>query len=97
MIEIQNLTHSFGKKLVLKDISLTIEDGKIIGLIGINGAGKSTLMRLISGVYKVKDGEILLDHVQVDSSSKSKELLFFLPDEPYYGFNTTAESLARMY
>ena len=56
MIEIKNLSHSFGKNNVLKDINLTLEDGKIYGLIGINGAGKSTLMRLLSSVYRPSQG-----------------------------------------
>ncbi len=95
MIEIKNLSHSFGKNNVLKDINLTLEDGKIYGLIGINGAGKSTLMRLLSSVYRPSQGEIWIEGEKLDSSYSQKELIFFLPDDPYY--NATPKSLAKMY
>lgn len=97
MIEIKNLTHSFGKNVVLKDINLSFEDGKIYGLIGINGAGKSTLMRLLASVYRPTSGEIWIENEKVDSSYSQKELVFFLPDDPYYSFNATPKSLAKMY
>ena len=77
MIEIKNLSHSFGKNNVLKDINLTLEDGKIYGLIGINGAGKSTLMRLLSSVYRPSQGEIWIEGEKLDSSYSQKELIFF--------------------
>ena len=51
MIEIKNLSKSFGKKLVLNNLNLTIKDNSIFGLIGINGAGKSTLLRILANVY----------------------------------------------
>ncbi len=97
MIEIKNLSHSFGKNNVLKGINLTLEDGKIYGLIGINGAGKSTLMRLLSSVYRPSQGEIWIEGEKLDSSYSQKELIFFLPDDPYYNFNATPKSLAKMY
>ena len=61
-IEIKNLSKSFVDKEVLKNINLTIEDGSIVGLVGINGSGKSTLMRVISGIYKADDGQVLIDN-----------------------------------
>ncbi len=97
MIEIKNLTHRFGDTVVLDDISLTFEDGKIYGLIGINGAGKSTLLRLLSGVYRATSGQICIEGMAVDTNSKIKELVFFLPDDPFYSFNATPKSLANMY
>ena len=51
MIQIKQLSKSFSTKKVLENVNLTINDGTIMGLVGINGAGKSTLLRLISGVY----------------------------------------------
>ena len=55
MIEIKNLSKSFGSKQVLKDLNLKIEEGKVFGLVGINGSGKSTLLRLISGIYESEE------------------------------------------
>lgn len=49
MIEIKNLSKRFGKKEVIKNLSLTIKENSIFGLVGINGAGKSTLLRILAG------------------------------------------------
>ena len=49
MIEIKGVTKVLGNKKVLDTINLTIEDGKVFGLVGVNGAGKSTLLRCLSG------------------------------------------------
>ncbi|MDE5547262.1 MAG: ATP-binding cassette domain-containing protein, partial [Anaeroplasmataceae bacterium] len=97
MIEIKNLTHRFGDYVVLDNVDLTFEEGKIYGLIGINGAGKSTLMRLMSSVYRPSSGSIIIDGEPIDSNAKLKELVFFLPDDPFYSFNATPESLSKMY
>ena len=58
LLEISNLTKSFGGLEVLNDVSFTLDEGEILGLIGPNGAGKSTLFNLITGVYIPKEGEI---------------------------------------
>ena len=97
MIEIKNLNKNFSEKLVLNDINLVIPTGKVLGLIGINGAGKSTLLRLISGVYKQDEGEILINNQNVFDNEKVKKDIFFLPDEPYYGLHTTPKSLKDIY
>lgn len=57
-IEIKNLTKSFSDKVILDNISLTIEKGDIFGVLGLSGAGKSTLVRCINGLEKVDKGEI---------------------------------------
>lgn len=58
LISIISKRSSKEKFLVLDDISLIIEDGEIIGIIGANGSGKSTLLRMIAGIYKADSGEI---------------------------------------
>ena len=95
MIEIKNLTHNLGGRQILSDVNLTLEDGSVMGLVGINGAGKSTLLRLISGVYQPDEGEILMDGVKM--TEKERESLFFLPDDPYFTAHTTGVSLFEMY
>ena len=57
-IHIQHLNKFIGKQHVLKDISLTINDGEVIGLLGPNGAGKSTLMKIMVGVWETTNGEV---------------------------------------
>ena len=96
MIEIKNLSHSFGKKKILDKIDLILNDGSIMGLVGINGAGKSTLLRLISGVYVPDEGEILCDGKPISLEEK-RQKLFFLPDDPYFTLNTTGNSMFDFY
>jgi ABC-2 type transport system ATP-binding protein len=55
---IKNLYFHYGKTLILKNINLTFEEGKIYGLIGVNGAGKTTLLSILSGIFKKYKGEI---------------------------------------
>ena len=96
MIEVTNLSHSIGNKQILQNVSLTLEEGSVMGLVGINGAGKTTLLRLISGVFAVEQGAILIDGIPVDRE-ESRESLFFLPDDPYFTIDTTGERLYSMY
>lgn len=50
ILSVQNVAKSFGINAVLRDVSLTIQQGERIGLVGVNGCGKSTLMRIIAGL-----------------------------------------------
>ncbi|MDN5315002.1 MAG: type transport system ATP-binding protein [Clostridiales bacterium] len=53
LIEISNLNKSYGSKLVLNDLSLNLEAGRIVGLLGPNGCGKSTLLKILAGLISV--------------------------------------------
>lgn len=97
MIKINNLSKTFTKKTVLRNLNLEINDGSIFGLIGINGAGKSTLLRLLSGVLKADSGEILFDGINIFDNVNVKKDIFFLPDEPYYSSNSTAKNIVDFY
>ena len=96
MIEVRNLGHSLGGKQILENVSFTLKEGSVMGLVGINGAGKSTLLRLISGVYLPDEGKVLCDGVDTRLEEARREL-FFLPDDPYYTVSTTGKSLCQMY
>ena len=61
MLEIRNLSRRFGSKLAVDDVSLRIEKGSFIGVIGRSGAGKSTLLRMINRLQEASSGEILWD------------------------------------
>lgn len=69
MLEIRNLNVHFGVIHALKGISITVNEGEIVTLIGANGAGKTTTLRTISGLKKPTDGEILLDGKNITDSS----------------------------
>ena len=61
MLDVKNLSISFGGLKAVDDFSITIEKGQLYGLIGTNGAGKTTIFNLLTGVYKPDGGRILLD------------------------------------
>jgi ATP-binding cassette ChvD family protein len=75
VIELKNVTKSYGDKLLFEDLSLTIPAGAIVGIIGANGAGKSTLFRMITGEETPDSGEIEIGStVQLAYVNQSREL-----------------------
>ena len=96
MINISINSHSLGGRVILEDISLTVPDGKVLGLVGTNGSGKSTLLRLMSGVYVPDSGSVQYDGADVTIPSV-RENIFFLPDDPYYAGLTTGVGIFDTY
>lgn len=72
MIELKNVRKDFGDLQVLKDISITINDHEIYGIIGQSGAGKSTLLRCINGLEDYQSGEIIVNGELVSQNDKNK-------------------------
>jgi len=66
MLEVKNIQVAYGKIIAVKDISVTVNEGEIVTLIGSNGAGKSTTLRAISGLIKPKSGEITFNGKRID-------------------------------
>jgi ABC-2 type transport system ATP-binding protein len=97
MIATKNLTKSFGETKALSDISLTVNDGEITGLVGTNGAGKSTLLRLIAGVLKPDKGSVTVDEQPAYDNPVAKREFVFVPDELYFFNNATAKDMALYY
>ena len=92
LITIQNLNKRYGKKQVLKDINLTLHSGRIIGLLGPNGSGKTTIIKILNGLLKDYQGQILVDGHSL--GVHSKKLISYLPDEPYFeNWMTTSDVL----
>lgn len=82
MIKVNNLAFSYGKDQVLKNINLTLEDGKIYGLLGENGVGKTTLLTLLCGLKKAQAGSIDTDGANpYDREPSLLEQMFYLPDD----------------
>ena len=61
MLEMKNVTKTFGSFAALKDLDMTVPKGSVYGLVGPNGAGKTTALRHLTGVYRQDRGEVLLD------------------------------------
>ena len=81
LMECVHLEKSFGKKQVLKDVNLTIESGKIIGLLGKNGMGKSTLIKLMNDLLTPSSGKVLFNGKEI--GVESKKSIAFLPERTY--------------
>ncbi len=97
MIKAQNLTKKFGDFVALDNISCTIQDGCIYGMVGSNGAGKSTFLRCISGVYKPDGGVALLGGETIYENPGAKAKIAYVPDELFYLNGATMERMAKMY
>ena len=97
MIELKNVTKSFQDIPALEQVTATIEDGMIFGLVGSNGAGKSTLLRLVSGILKPDTGTITIDGAPVFECTDTKNNFCFLADTVYFFPNATATSMCRYY
>ena len=69
ILEIYNVTKSFGKFLALKNVSFDVKKGRIVGLLGKNGAGKTTLIKTILGLLRNFDGKIMYDGRIIDTSN----------------------------
>lgn len=74
MISVENLTHSFGSKLLFKDVNLQFTPGNCYGLIGANGSGKSTFLKILSGETDISKGNVIIE---------SKKRLSFLRQDHY--------------
>ena len=82
MIKIHDLGFSYGTKNVLDHITMTLEQGRIYGLLGENGVGKTTLLTLLSGLKKPQRGTILTDGVSPWKRTPDfLEEIYYLPDE----------------
>lgn len=67
MLEVKNITKSFGSKKALNNVSFSVKKGQIVALLGENGAGKSTLLRILSGFYAADSGEVILNGLNLDT------------------------------
>ena len=97
MIELTNVTKSFSKLCAVDQVSATIREGLIFGLVGSNGAGKSTLLRLISGILKADSGTITLDDEDIFEHPSVKQKICFLSDSIFFFPNATADTMCRYY
>ena len=81
-LEIKNITKSFNEHKVLKDVSLSVNQGEIFGLIGLNGVGKTTLIKIILDLLKQDDGSCNFFGID-NTSTNSRENISYLPEKFY--------------
>ena len=85
VLRAQNLAKSYSKKPAVKNVSLSVMQGEIVGLLGPNGAGKTTCFYMIIGLISADDGNILINNKDVTSlpvHGRAKQGLGYLPQEP---------------
>lgn len=76
-----NLSKSYGKKEALCGLDITLESGKIIGLLGPNGSGKTTFIKILCGLLKQTKGEVLINDMNVGAETKA--IVSYLPERTY--------------
>lgn len=83
MLQISNLTKTYGEKKAVDDLTLHIQPGEIYGFIGHNGAGKTTTIKSCCGILQFEEGEILIDGISIkDDPIACKKNLAYIPDNP---------------
>lgn len=95
MLQLSNVSFRYMKKPILQDVSFSIPVGKIIGLVGENGSGKSTLLKVLAGLLRPSNGEVLLNGTPVTRRSADK--IAYLPDTDLFFDFYTGEQLFQHY
>ncbi|MGJ0847683.1 ABC-2 type transport system ATP-binding protein [Tissierella praeacuta DSM 18095] len=81
IVEIKGLTKSYFNKKALNNIYLEIEKGKVVGILGPNGSGKTTMIKIITGILRESNGEVLIDGKKPGVITKS--IVSYLPDRNF--------------
>ena len=97
MLELKNVTKTFGDFKALDDLSMTVPKGAVYGLVGPNGAGKSTAIRCLLGVYRPEAGEITLNGEKIYENPEIKTTIGSIPDDVFYFPSATLEDMRKYY
>lgn len=99
MIEVKNLSKKYGSHIAVKNVSFTVNDGEILGFLGLNGAGKSTIMNIMTGYLSMTTGTVSINGYDILSEpSRAKKHIGYLPElPPLYPDMTVKEYLSFMY
>lgn len=95
ILVIENLTKRYGSKTALNSVNLTLEKGKIIGLLGPNGSGKTTMLKILAGMLTPTSGSVEIAGFPVGTESKA--VTAYLPDRECYNGNMKIQDLTVKY
>lgn len=95
LVYLDHVTKNYGHEVALMDVSLNIQPGRIIGLLGPNGSGKTTIIKLINGLLQPSLGNIYI-HGQIPSPA-SKKVVSYLPDTTYLSENIKISDAIRYF
>ena len=97
MLEMNSVTKTFGTFKALDNLTLTVPQGAVYGLVGPNGAGKSTAIRHLTGVYRPDSGTVQVDGQPVYENPAVKSDIGYIPDEIFFFPSAPMEDLRRFY
>ena len=95
VVELQNVTKRYGKVTALQNANLSIETGKIVGLLGPNGSGKTTLMKTIMRIIREQEGKILINGYP--ASYETRKFISFMPDREFLYDSMKIEDAIKYY
>lgn len=95
MIEIKHVSKSYDKTQALINVNLTLQPGRIVGLLGPNGSGKTTIIKILNGLLRDYEGEVLIDGMPIGAHSKG--LISYLPDVNYFANWTNGEMAVKLF
>ena len=98
VIQVRNLQFMRKQKKLFNELSFTLNEGKFIALLGKNGTGKSTLLKLITGILKPQDGEIILNSKDISdlSTIELARIITYMPQATNLETNFTVEQVVKM-
>ena len=97
MLEMKNVTKTFGSFKALDNLTMTVPKGTVYGLVGPNGAGKSTAIRHLTGVYRPDCGEITMEGAPIYENPALKVRIGYIPDDIFYFPSATLDEMHRYY
>ncbi|MBR6414091.1 MAG: ABC transporter ATP-binding protein [Oscillospiraceae bacterium] len=97
MIEVKNLRKTFDGFVALDDLTMTVPDGAVYGLVGPNGAGKSTVIRHITGIFRPDSGKVTVGGAPVYENPAVKAGISYIPDDVFYFPSASLTDMARFY
>ena len=97
MLKLENTVKTFDGFRALDDLTMTVPQGAVYGLVGPNGAGKSTIIRHLAGVYRQDSGEILIDGQPVYENPSIKGRIAYIPDDIFYFLQAGIRDMMKFY
>ena len=97
MLELKNVTKTFGTFKALDNLNLTVPRGAVYGLVGPNGAGKSTAIRHMTGIYRPDEGSVTLEGLPIYENPTVKSTIGFIPDDIFFFPGATLDEMKRFY
>ena len=95
MITLTKVSKRFDDVWAVNNVSLTMQEGNVFGLIGTNGAGKTTLLRMVAGIMKPDGGQVFIDNKPVFDNENAIKDVYFIPDEPFFFRNANGKDMEK--